>query len=92
MDCCLTNTDAHVTGGSEDGSVFFWDLVDASVVSSFRAHSSVVNFLSVISHCIIVIIKITPSFSLESELETVRLILVWWSSSIIDNQDKLYLA
>lgn len=43
LDCCLTNTDAHVIGGSEDGSIFFWDLVDASVVSSFRAHSSVVK-------------------------------------------------
>lgn len=43
LDCCLTNSDAHVIGGSEDGSIFFWDLVDASVVSSFRAHSSVVK-------------------------------------------------
>lgn len=43
MDCCLTNSDAHVTGGSEDGYVYFWDLVDAKVVSSFRAHSSVVK-------------------------------------------------
>ncbi|KAG4132654.1 hypothetical protein ERO13_D08G046300v2 [Gossypium hirsutum] len=46
MDCCLTNSDAHVTGGSEDGSIFFWDLVDASVVSKFRAHSSVVTSVS----------------------------------------------
>lgn len=43
MDCCLTNTDAHVAGGSEDGFIYFWDLVDASVASSFRAHSSVVK-------------------------------------------------
>jgi len=43
LDCCLTNTDAHVTGGSEDGFVYFWDLVDASVVSKFRAHTSVVK-------------------------------------------------
>lgn len=42
MDCLLTNNDACVTGGSEDGIIFFWDLVDASVVSSFRAHASVV--------------------------------------------------
>ena len=42
LDCCLTNTDAHVTGGSEDGFVYFWDLVDASVVSKFRAHALVV--------------------------------------------------
>ncbi|GMN33353.1 hypothetical protein TIFTF001_004107 [Ficus carica] len=46
LDCCLTNTDAHITGGSEDGFVYFWDLVDASVVSSFRAHSSVVTSVS----------------------------------------------
>ena len=44
LDCCLTNTDALVTGGSEDGFIYFWDLVDASLVSSFRAHSSVVKF------------------------------------------------
>ncbi|KAE8721951.1 hypothetical protein F3Y22_tig00014773pilonHSYRG00058 [Hibiscus syriacus] len=46
MDCCLTNSDAHVIGGSEDGSIFFWDLVDASVVSKFQAHSSVVTSVS----------------------------------------------
>lgn len=45
MDCCLTNTDAHVTVGSEDGYIFFWDLVDACVVSSFKAHASVVSFI-----------------------------------------------
>ncbi|EEF32303.1 WD-repeat protein, putative [Ricinus communis] len=46
LDCCLTNTDAHVAGGSEDGYIYFWDLVDANVVSSFRAHSSVVTSVS----------------------------------------------
>lgn len=46
MDCCLTNDDAFVVGGSEDGYVFFWELVDAPVVARFRAHSSVVFFLS----------------------------------------------
>ncbi|KAH1251166.1 WD repeat domain-containing protein 83 [Glycine max] len=46
LDCCLTNTDAHVTGGSEDGFIYFWDLVDASVVSRFRAHTSVVTSVS----------------------------------------------
>ncbi|KAI5400797.1 hypothetical protein KIW84_065600 [Lathyrus oleraceus] len=46
LDCCLTNTDAHVTGGSVDGFVYFWDLVDASVVSKFRAHASVVTSVS----------------------------------------------
>ena len=47
LDCFLTNSDAHVTGGSEDGYVFFWDLVDASVVSRFRAHASVVMSFSI---------------------------------------------
>ncbi|KAL4183660.1 hypothetical protein AMTRI_Chr11g156220 [Amborella trichopoda] len=37
MDCCLTNTDAYVTSGSEDGKIFFWDLVD--IASSFQAHA-----------------------------------------------------
>ncbi|QHO02446.1 WD repeat domain-containing protein [Arachis hypogaea] len=46
LDCCLTNTDAHVTAGSEDGYIYFWDLVDASVVSRFRAHNSVVTSVS----------------------------------------------
>ncbi|XP_031116084.1 WD repeat domain-containing protein 83 [Ipomoea triloba] len=45
-DCCLTNTDAHVIGGSEDGFLYFWDLVDASVTSSFKAHASVVTSVS----------------------------------------------
>jgi len=49
MDCCLTNTDAHVTSGSEDGYIFFWDLVDASIVSSFRAHASVVSLVESIN-------------------------------------------
>ena len=44
MECCLTNDDAFVVGGSEDGYVFFWELVDAPVVARFRAHSSVVFF------------------------------------------------
>lgn len=46
MDCCLTNSDAHVAGGSEDGKIYFWDLVDAQVVTSFQAHSSVVTSVS----------------------------------------------
>lgn len=46
MDSCLTNTDAHVVSGSEDGAVYFWDLVDGSVVTSFKAHASVVHYLA----------------------------------------------
>ena len=28
MDGCLTNDDAHVVSGSEDGKIYFWDLVE----------------------------------------------------------------
>ena len=43
MDSCLTNSDAHVVSGSEDGNIIFWDLVDASIATSFKAHASVVS-------------------------------------------------
>ncbi|KAH9549693.1 hypothetical protein CY35_10G032500 [Sphagnum magellanicum] len=46
MDSCLTNSDAHVVSGSEDGNVIFWDLVDGSIVASFKAHPSVVTSVS----------------------------------------------
>ena len=35
VDCCLTHDDAYVVSGSEDGKVYFWDLVDAKIVRSF---------------------------------------------------------
>nr|GEY66549.1 2-oxoglutarate dehydrogenase, mitochondrial-like [Tanacetum cinerariifolium] len=43
MDCRLTNNDAHVIGGSEDGYLFIWDLVDASVVSNMVVKGVVCN-------------------------------------------------
>lgn len=57
-DCCLTNSDAHVTGGSEDGHIYFWDLVDASVVLKFKAHSSVVKLVLLLISCSVVFINI----------------------------------
>lgn len=42
MDSCLTNTDAYVVSGSEDGSVHFWDLVEPKKMTTFKAHASVV--------------------------------------------------
>ncbi|XP_024517444.1 WD repeat domain-containing protein 83 isoform X4 [Selaginella moellendorffii] len=45
-DSCLTNTDAHVVGSSEDGRIYYWDLVDSSVVSSFKAHASAVTSIA----------------------------------------------
>lgn len=47
VDCAFMPSDAHVVCGSEDGSVFYWDLVEATVVSSFSAHSAVVCSLAV---------------------------------------------
>ena len=42
----MSYTDAHVIGGSEDGSVFMWDLVDASISSQFKAHSKSVTCIA----------------------------------------------
>lgn len=30
LDCCLSERDTHVVSCSEDGKVFFWDLVEVS--------------------------------------------------------------
>ena len=37
-ECCLTNDDAYVIAGSEDGRVCIWDLVSARLVSEIQAH------------------------------------------------------
>ena len=37
-ECKLTNTDAHVVAGSEDGRLVFYDLVDEKEVHSLKAH------------------------------------------------------
>jgi mitogen-activated protein kinase organizer 1 len=42
LDCCFTPSDAYVVGASEDGRVYYWELVDGAVVESFAAHSDVV--------------------------------------------------
>ena len=34
VDCCLTHDDAYVISGSEDGKVYFWNLVEADVAKS----------------------------------------------------------
>lgn len=31
LDCCLSERDTHVVSCSEDGKVFFWDLVEVSL-------------------------------------------------------------
>ncbi|KAJ3023487.1 WD repeat-containing protein 83 [Thoreauomyces humboldtii] len=40
----LSNTDAHVISGSEDGSIFMWDLVEGGLVRKLKdAHTKVVT-------------------------------------------------
>jgi len=41
-ECILTNTDAHVLTGSEDGQVIFYDLVEEKQVHSIQAHKGCV--------------------------------------------------
>lgn len=47
LDCCLSERDTHVVSFSEDGKVFFWDLVEVSL-STPTLHS--VPILSLLSH------------------------------------------
>lgn len=47
VDSCFTQTDTHLLSGSEDGSIYFWDLIEAEVVKTIeKAHSSVSYSLS----------------------------------------------
>ncbi|CAM9982030.1 unnamed protein product [Discosporangium mesarthrocarpum] len=46
MESWLTNSDAHVISGSEDGNVYLWDLVEANVVHVLRHHKRPVCSLS----------------------------------------------
>jgi mitogen-activated protein kinase organizer 1 len=40
---CFTKTDSHVIGGSEDGSILCWDLVEGNVVDTLKSHTKVVT-------------------------------------------------
>lgn len=40
LDCCLSERDTHVVSCSEDGKVFFWDLVEVSRHLSLLARAS----------------------------------------------------
>ncbi|XP_029441006.1 WD repeat domain-containing protein 83-like [Rhinatrema bivittatum] len=46
LECCLTEKDTHVVSGSEDGRIYFWDLVEGSLVLSLPAGKGVVQSLS----------------------------------------------
>lgn len=39
LDCCLSERDTHVVSCSEDGKVFFWDLVEVSLCTGGPARS-----------------------------------------------------
>ena len=43
IQCCLSNTDAHILSGSEDGKIVFWDLVEGTVVHTLNEHATVVT-------------------------------------------------
>ncbi|KAJ3273714.1 WD repeat-containing protein 83 [Terramyces sp. JEL0728] len=42
---CLTKNDSHVIGGSEDGKVRIWDLVEGEIVHTIDAHEQVVTMV-----------------------------------------------
>lgn len=46
LDCCLSERDTHVVSCSEDGKVFFWDLVESALVLALPVGSSVVQSLA----------------------------------------------
>lgn len=43
VDSCLSDSDAHVVSGSEDGRVCFWDLVETTMLPSLQAHEEAVT-------------------------------------------------
>uniref|UniRef100_A0A8C6QE70 WD repeat domain-containing protein 83 n=1 Tax=Nannospalax galili TaxID=1026970 RepID=A0A8C6QE70_NANGA len=46
LDCCLNERDTHVISCSENGKVFFWDLVEGALVLALPVGSSVVQSLA----------------------------------------------
>ncbi|XP_071798399.1 WD repeat domain-containing protein 83-like [Asterias amurensis] len=36
VDSCMNNDDSHVVSGSEDGKIYFWDLVEGSMVTTIE--------------------------------------------------------
>ncbi|XP_014813503.1 PREDICTED: WD repeat domain-containing protein 83 [Calidris pugnax] len=46
LDCVLSEQDTHVGSASEDGHVYFWDLVEGSLALSLAVGRSVVQSLS----------------------------------------------
>ncbi|XP_055520229.1 WD repeat domain-containing protein 83 [Leucoraja erinacea] len=46
LDCCFNETDTHVLSGSEDGKVYFWDLIEGSQAATLTVGKGVVQSLS----------------------------------------------
>jgi len=47
VDSCVTSNDTHIISGSEDGHIYFWDLIEAKVVAKLEnVHKGVVYSLS----------------------------------------------
>ncbi|KAJ1543892.1 WD repeat-containing protein 83 [Nowakowskiella sp. JEL0078] len=43
---CLTNSDSHVVSGSEDGKIYFWDLVEGKNTQILKGHTQAVTCVS----------------------------------------------
>lgn len=43
VETCITNDDSRVMAGSEDGSIYMWDLVDAHIMTRHKAHTKAVS-------------------------------------------------
>ncbi|XP_059848232.1 WD repeat domain-containing protein 83 isoform X1 [Hypanus sabinus] len=46
LDCCFNESDTHVVSGSEDGQVYFWDLVEGSQAATLNVGKGVVQSLN----------------------------------------------
>ncbi len=50
VECCLTHNDSHVVSGSEDGHLYFWELVEGSLVHRVPVASDKVSVVSSVSY------------------------------------------
>lgn len=46
IDNCLNEKDTHVVSGSEDGKIYFWDLIEGSVTTTDKVGSGAVHSVS----------------------------------------------
>ncbi|XP_072458341.1 WD repeat domain-containing protein 83 isoform X1 [Notamacropus eugenii] len=46
LDCCLSERDTHVVSASEDGNVYFWDLVEGTLALTLPVSRGVVQSLA----------------------------------------------